>query len=445
MPDQDGVVNIPDHTRMPDQDGVVNIPDHTRMPDQDGVVEMPDHTGMPSQDTVVNFPDQPDHQDTPKLKRNSINYFSLPYNPALRQRARELRKAGNLAEVLFWKQVRNKSFKGLDFDRQKIIGNYIVDFYCPNCQVVVEIDGASHNDKQEYDAKRDEYLQSIGLTVFHFTDYEVKENIDAVMNFLDKHPALNVERLSDSQDKDGVDKACQQVTQGVSAGNFDQQLTQSVSAGNFDHPVLRTPLQRRGISQVGYKSSGGKMVWCEELGKEVPEGWEVLQISDIGEIKAGGDRPNVFSEIKTKDCEIPIYSNGITNDGLYGYTNKHNFPENSITISARGTIGFCVLRRENFDAIVRLLVLIPNHQSSSLYLWQTIKQIEFDNSGSVQNQLTIPQIAVIKVLFPELEVIYSYNSIVSLIYQNSQILLKENQKLTELKELLLSKLATIEF
>lgn len=193
-----------------------------------------------------------------------------------------------------------------------------------------------------------------------------------------------------------------------------------------------------------YKSNGGEMVWNEELQKEIPLGWEIKPISDIGKIKAGGDKPNVFSEIKTSKCPIPIYSNGITNDGLYGYTNRNNYPKNSITISARGTIGFCVLRREDFDAIVRLLVLIPHYPKSTIYLWQTIKQIEFDNSGSVQNQLTIPQIAVVNILFPRIEVLNKYDLIVSLIYQNIDLINKEDQKLIELKDLLLSKLATIE-
>jgi len=193
-----------------------------------------------------------------------------------------------------------------------------------------------------------------------------------------------------------------------------------------------------------YKSNAGEMVWNEELGKEIPKGWENKLISDVGNIKAGGDKPNVFSDIKTSNCSIPIYSNGITNNGLYGYTNKHNYPKNSITISARGTIGFCVLRREDFDAIVRLLVLIPNNPTSAIYLWQTIKQIEFDNSGSVQNQLTIPQVSVLNILYPTQEILKRYDSIVNLVYKNLEWQAKENQKLSELKDLLLSKLATIE-
>lgn len=123
--------------------------------------------------------------------RNSSNYFSLPYNPALKERARALRQAGNLSEVLFWNEVKNKQFKGFDFDRQKIIGNYIVDFYCTNCNVVIEIDGSSHDDKVEYDATRDAYLESLGLTVIHISAKDVLQNLAQTMDWLYEHPALS--------------------------------------------------------------------------------------------------------------------------------------------------------------------------------------------------------------------------------------------------------------
>lgn len=124
------------------------------------------------------------------VKRASQSYFELPYNPKLKERARELRQAGNLSEVLFWNQVKNKQFKGYDFDRQKIIGNYIVDFYCSNCNVVIEIDGRSHEEKQEYDAKRDSYLESLGLNVIHIPVQDILKNLDVTMRWLHNHPAL---------------------------------------------------------------------------------------------------------------------------------------------------------------------------------------------------------------------------------------------------------------
>ncbi len=112
------------------------------------------------------------------------NYKQLPFKPQLKERAKELRKAGNLAEILFWKQVRNKQFLNLDFHRQKIIGNYIVDFYCPALQLVVEIDGCSHNDKIEYDRERDDYLESLELKIIHYNDEDVKQNLNSVMENL---------------------------------------------------------------------------------------------------------------------------------------------------------------------------------------------------------------------------------------------------------------------
>lgn len=161
-------------------DGVNSPPWEGWLPtkEEDGVVPPPDETLPPQSgnDGVV--------------KRASKNYFNLPYNPKLKQRARALRQAGNLPEVLFWNQVKNKQFKGYDFDRQKIIGNYIVDFYCGNCQVVVEIDGSSHDDKQEYDAQRDQYLESLGLTVIHIPVVDVMKRLDAVMDMLTEHPAF---------------------------------------------------------------------------------------------------------------------------------------------------------------------------------------------------------------------------------------------------------------
>ncbi len=114
----------------------------------------------------------------------SLKWHKLPHNPALKEKAKELRKAGNLAEVLFWNAVKNKQFLKLDFDRQKIIGNYIVDFYCKDIGVVVEIDGITHDEKVEYDERRENYLRSLGLKIYHFLDEDIKKNLDDVLEFL---------------------------------------------------------------------------------------------------------------------------------------------------------------------------------------------------------------------------------------------------------------------
>jgi very-short-patch-repair endonuclease len=135
---------------------------------------------------------QNDYNKTNKAHthRNTRNYKALPYNPKLKKWAKENRQAGNLSEVKFWNEVKRKQFKGFDFDRQKIIGNYIVDFYCSTRNVVVEIDGSSHDHKQEYDARRDAYLKSLGLTVIHIRVEDVFYRLKEVMEELKGHPGL---------------------------------------------------------------------------------------------------------------------------------------------------------------------------------------------------------------------------------------------------------------
>ena len=122
------------------------------------------------------------------MVRATQNYKALPYNPALRQRARELRRAGLVHEVLLWQQL--KTMQGLDFDRQKIIGDCIVDFYCAEKAVVIEVDGASHDVKQEDDQNRDAYLTGLGLTVIRLLVVDVLKNMEGVVALLKEHPAL---------------------------------------------------------------------------------------------------------------------------------------------------------------------------------------------------------------------------------------------------------------
>jgi len=127
------------------------------------------------------------------IKIKDLYVFNLPENEDLSAFARKNRKAGNLAEVIFWMQVHRKMFYGLDFDRQKVIGNYIVDFYVKRLGLVVEIDGGSHNEKTEYDSQRDQYLESLGLKVFHTTDFDVLHHVSLVLNDLSNFIIENYE------------------------------------------------------------------------------------------------------------------------------------------------------------------------------------------------------------------------------------------------------------
>ena len=194
-----------------------------------------------------------------------------------------------------------------------------------------------------------------------------------------------------------------------------------------------------GVSLAGkpYKSNGGKMVYNEELKREIPEGWEVKKIGDVTKVKAGGDKPKEFSSKKTKEYAIPIYSNGIIDEGFYGFTNEAKIFEQSITISARGTIGFCVLRNEPFVPIIRLIVLTPKLKGSAIYFYEYINTLFFKRSGSVQQQLTVPQISNLKILYPAIELLEKYNNITSSIINKIELLKQQNQQLITLRDWLL--------
>ncbi|SEV92549.1 endonuclease domain-containing protein [Kaistella antarctica] len=111
----------------------------------------------------------------------------LPKNKELLARSRSLRKGYILSEVIFWKQVRKNEFHQIDFDRQRIIGNYIVDFYIKSLGIVIEIDGSSHNYKEEYDGKRQQFLESLDLKVYRISDFRVKNDLLNVMKELEDY------------------------------------------------------------------------------------------------------------------------------------------------------------------------------------------------------------------------------------------------------------------
>jgi very-short-patch-repair endonuclease len=106
------------------------------------------------------------------------------YNPRLKQIARKLRKDMTLSEILLWQHMKGKQLLWYDFHRQKPIDEYVVDFYCPRLKLVLEIDGDSHEGKEEEDKIRQEKLESLGLTVMRFWDWDVKDNVDGIVEHL---------------------------------------------------------------------------------------------------------------------------------------------------------------------------------------------------------------------------------------------------------------------
>jgi very-short-patch-repair endonuclease len=113
----------------------------------------------------------------------------LPYDRKLKERSQQLRKNTTAAETFLWSKIRMKQLKGCWFYRQKTIGEYIADFYCPRAKLVIEVDGGQHfsNEIIEYDKVRDQYLKSLGLRVLRFTNTEVLTNIEGVIEEIEKN------------------------------------------------------------------------------------------------------------------------------------------------------------------------------------------------------------------------------------------------------------------
>ena len=151
----------------------------------------------------------------------------------------------------------------------------------------------------------------------------------------------------------------------------------------------------KGEDNLHYEKFQDGTVKCieDEIPFEVPEGWEWCRLPAITiDIFAGGDKPDSYEKNPTDICNIPIYSNGIENNGLYGFTNKPRVIEPSITISARGTIGFCCIRETPFVPIVRLITITPSKEFELYYLKTVFEALIETGEGSSIPQLTVPGI-----------------------------------------------------
>ncbi len=113
-----------------------------------------------------------DHRTFPRIRGTS---------PLIQQRARELRRRATEAERVLWERLRNRRLGGLKFRRQHPLGPYIVDFYCAEHRLVIEVDGPIHERQKERDALRTEYLEAYGYRVLRFTNEDVLTDIEAVL------------------------------------------------------------------------------------------------------------------------------------------------------------------------------------------------------------------------------------------------------------------------
>ncbi len=110
----------------------------------------------------------------------------IPYNQKLKDRARDLRKYSTHAEIFLWNHIKSRQILGYKFLRQRPIGNYIVDFFCKELMLAIEIDGSVHGNQKAEDDFRQGELETLGITFIRFTDGEIRKDLVEVLEELKK-------------------------------------------------------------------------------------------------------------------------------------------------------------------------------------------------------------------------------------------------------------------
>ena len=125
----------------------------------------------------------------------------IPYNPELKALARRNRKNMPLPEVLLWNELKNGKLCGKDFDRQRPIDEFVVDFYCKELMLVIEVDGLSHEEDGAYekDQIRQKRLESFGVHFLRFGNQEVLNSMKFVLKDIEDWIEQNQERFSDEE------------------------------------------------------------------------------------------------------------------------------------------------------------------------------------------------------------------------------------------------------
>ncbi|EGO5041655.1 restriction endonuclease subunit S [Enterococcus faecalis] len=196
----------------------------------------------------------------------------------------------------------------------------------------------------------------------------------------------------------------------------------------------------RGDDGLHYEKFTDGTVKEIEVPYELPVGWEWARIASATKnITAGGDKPKEVSSEKTNDFQIPIYSNGIKDNGLYGWAKEAKVFEPSVTVSARGTIGFTAIRNHPFVPIVRLISVTPLEKTVDVsFLKYMLSHLIPTGEGTSIPQLTVPGLKPFLIALPpyheQLKIVQSIKSYLKLIDEIDNNQLELNNITVQLKQ-----------
>lgn len=167
------------------------------------------------------------------------------------------------------------------------------------------------------------------------------------------------------------------------------------------------------------------------------DAWKYCKIHELFNVTAGGDlNKKYFSKMATSKHLYEVFSNGIDNRGIYGYTSLALYKGNSLTITARGTIGCAYYREKHFDAIIRLLVLIPKNDevNPKFYEYYINNKVEFEPENTGVPQLTVPKVKEKNIPFMERKEQEAIIEVLIAMDDEIVLLKKELDKIKQIKE-----------
>ncbi|WP_304235174.1 restriction endonuclease subunit S [Jiulongibacter sediminis] len=228
----------------------------------------------------------------------------------------------------------------------------------------------------------------------------------------------------------------------------------------FDFPIDKSTAEKMGKPELEgkpYKASGGKMVYDKELKRDIPEGWRSGFLSDIGDIVGGSTPSKTVEEYFCNQEGTPwITPKDLSNNAGKKYITRGEYnvteagiksaslklmPKGTVLLSSRAPIGYLAISREPVTTNQGFKSFVPRSIYSSEYIYYTIqnsiKTIEANSSGSTFKEVSTLTLKTIRTILPSENILINYDNLIKPIFKKQDILEKENQKLSELRDWLL--------
>ncbi|MEI7579499.1 MAG: restriction endonuclease subunit S [bacterium] len=331
----------------------------------------------------------------------------------LYDKAVKMRNFPTKAEALLWEELKLKKL-GMKFRRQHIIDNFIVDFYCVEIGLIIEVDGEIHQSQKDKDQKREETLKSLGCQIIRFSNEEVINNINQVIT----------------------------------------KIKSSIPSPSGEYKP-KSPLGDLGVK--GYKSSGGKMVDSGSEYGMVPEGWEVKRLGDIGDVVTGKTPSKKISEnfgdeflfVKTPDFTDLFILNSeekLSERGMQTQIKKL-LPEKTVMVSTIGTLGKVAISTQSCTTNQQINSLVLNSPNDYIYYYFFSKELKplldgLGGNGATMGNVSKGKFEEIKILYPTLGVMNNYYISISKYFDEILNFQKKNSILLKTRDLLIGNLIT---